>query len=404
MPNLFLARQPIYDSKLNVYAYELLYRSSDKNSAPANLGDEATYTVLVHALTDIGLETLVGNHFAFVNFTRAFIVGDSPLPISHSNIVIEVLEDIKADPDVIEGITRLKTQGYTIALDDFIYDESLKSLVEKADIIKVDVMQLDDAQIQKHVTILKKFHVKLLAEKVETQEEFARYKEMGFDYFQGYFFCKPNIVTQKRVPMNRLALMELISKVNDPAVENKQLVDIIGSDVALSYKLFRYVNSAFFSLPSKMESLNQVITYLGLKMIKQWATVLALSNIDDKPDELLVTALVRARTCEQLAVLEKSSQESAYFLVGMFSLLDAFLDMSMEDILESLHLSDEIKQALLSAQGPYAKILNSVVAYEQGQWEGIICLSEQIEQNALAEAYIGAVCWARKVASGLTSR
>ncbi|MFC1748679.1 EAL and HDOD domain-containing protein [Pseudomonadota bacterium] len=403
MPNLYLARQPIYDTGLKVYAYELLYRSAVENAAPGGLGDEATYTVLVNALTEIGLDTLVGNHYAFVNFTRAFIVGDSPLPFTGGNVVIEVLEDVKADPDVIDGIIRLKNEGYTIALDDFVYDDSLKRLVEHADIIKVDVTLSDDEQIREQVNTLRQFNVKLLAEKVETQEEYDRYKEMGFDYFQGYFFCRPNIVTRKRVPMSRITLMQLISKINDPQAEVVELEEIISGDVALSYKLFRYINSAFFSLPSKMESLSQVIVYMGLNVVKQWATVLALSNIDDKPSELLVTALVRAKTCEQLAVLEKRGQEGTFFIVGMFSLLDALLDIPMEEILQNLQLSDEVNQALLTHEGVYGKILTSVIAYEQGHWDEIICITPQVGQNAIQEAYVSAVPWAQQVVKGIGS-
>ncbi len=401
MANLYLARQPIYDADLKVFAYELLYRATEENQAPSDLGDEATYTVLVNALTEIGLDALVGQHYAFINFTRAFIVGHNPLPFTGGNVVIEVLEDVPADQEVIEGTMRLSKLGHKIALDDFVYNEEMHRLLQQTDIVKLDVTQLSYEEIKEHIEIIRNYGVKLLAEKVETQEDFERYRELGFNYFQGFFFCKPKMVSQKRVPMNQLALTQLLAKLNEPDVGVEELEKIIGTDVALSYKLFRYVNSAFFSLPSKMESLRQVIVYLGLKTIKQWAIVLTLSKIEDKPNELLVTALVRAKMCEQLSHIHQTGQQNAMFIVGLFSLLDALLDMPMEEILEKLHLTDQIKQAILTHEGKYGEILSRVIAYEQARWDEVACFDDSEDDCPIQQSYLNAISWAQQAIHGI---
>jgi len=392
MPHLYLARQPIYDRKLDIYAYELLYRAADEANAPDGLGDQATYTVLVNALTEIGLDELVGPHYAFVNLTRGFVVGDNPLPFSGNKIVVEVLEDIAADDEVVAGIKRLSAQGYVIALDDFIYDESLRQLVELADLIKIDLMALDRNQLIEHVELLKGFKVKLLAEKVETQEEFELCKELGFDYFQGYFFCKPKVLKRQRMPANQLAVMQLLSKLQDPDIDIDVLGEAVSQDVSLSYRLLRYVNSAMFSLPKKVESLRHAVVFLGLKTVKEMVMVLAMSGANDKPHELLVTSLVRAKMCEFLAALSSLPNKEGCFVVGLFSVLDALLDMEMAELLPSLSLSDEINQALLEREGVAGDVLAVVVAYEQGQWD--LPVMQKFEQEHINKAYFDALAWA----------
>ena len=395
MPHLYLARQPIYDRELNVYAYELLYRAAEDECAPEGLGDQATYTVLMNALTEIGLDELVGPHYAFINLTRGIVVSDNPLPFSDNKIVVEVLEDIAADAEVLEGIKRLSAEGHMIALDDFIYDESLHELVKLADLIKIDLMAMDQDQLRQQVELLKGLGLKLLAEKVETQQEYELCKELGFDYFQGYFFCKPKLLKRQRVPANQLAVMQLLSKLQDPDVDIDQLGELIGRDVSLSYRLLRYVNSAMFSLPKKVESLHHAVVFLGLKTVKQMVMVLVMSGVDDKPHELLVTSLVRAKMCELLAQSKSMPNKEGSFVVGMFSVLDALLDMEMPELLPTLSLSDEINQALLEREGVDGELLAAVIAYEQGQWD--LPVMDGFDIDSLNKAYVDALSWAAEV-------
>ena len=395
MPNLFLARQPIYDRDLHIYGYELLYRADMENKAPADAGDQATSTVLINALNEIGLESLVGDHFAFVNLTRGFVVGDNPLPFGERQFVIEILEDIGPEPCVLAGAKRLAQQGYIIALDDFVLADHLLPMVELADIIKIDVLALDEATVREHINTIRPYKVKLLAEKVETQEAFEFCKDLGFDYFQGYFFCRPHVVTKPRLPSNHLSVLQLLSALNNPRVTAEDLEKLLERDTSLSYRLLRHVNSASFALPHKVNALRQAIMLLGLNTIRQWATLMMLSQINDKPHELMTTAIIRAKMCEQLAVASGERAKDSHFIVGLFSVLDALLDAPMAMILEPLSLTDDISAALLSREGPAGEALRCAMAFERGDWDNV--LYRALDEETLTRSYLDAVVWSNGI-------
>jgi EAL and modified HD-GYP domain-containing signal transduction protein len=392
MLDVFVGRQPIYDRQLDVFAYELLFRSGEVNQAGVLDGDQATSQVILNTFMEIGLETIVGTKQAFINLTRDFILRDYSDVFPAGRVVMEVLEDVAVDAQLIEAVRGLSTQGYTIALDDFIYHESLHELVAVADIIKVDIMALDRAALQEHVTLLRDYDVKLLAEKVETQDDFKYCKDLGFDFFQGYFFCKPEIIKGQRVPANRLVILQLLAKLQDPEADFQELESIIGRDVSLSYKLLRVINSAFYSLPRKIESLRQALLMLGTKFIASWVSIFILAGIDDKPHELMITAIVRAKMCELLALALRQRNKEAFFTVGLFSALDALMDSPMQEVLASLPLSDEITAALLAHEGLLGDALRCVLAYERGEWDQVTCLD--LDRVAITDAYLGAITWA----------
>ncbi|NOX08900.1 MAG: HDOD domain-containing protein [Gammaproteobacteria bacterium] len=393
MRDIFIGRQAIYDSELKVYAYELLFRSSKTNNASGiTNGDQATSTVISNAFMEIGLEDLVGSRLAFINLTSNFFLSDEKPPFSPEHVVLEVLENIKPDADIIEGIQHLSKQGYAIALDDFVYDESLIPLVELADIIKLDMRALGHDGIVEQMEILKPYPVKLVAEKIENQDEFDFCKELGFDYFQGYFLCQPRVVKKRSLSPNRIAILQLLAEISQPDVDVKKLEALITQDVTLSYKLLRYINSAFYSLPKKVESIQQGLVYLGLKTIKMWAYLLSMANIDDKPNELMVTAITRGKMCELLAGHLGVRNSDTFFTVGIFSTLDAMMDMPMNEILNSLPLSTDIQDALLHHEGPAGEILKQVIAYEQGLWSKVN--NKGISTDQFTSAYLGALSWA----------
>ncbi len=398
--NIFIGRQPIYDRALQVYAYELLYRSSEENSAGLPDGDAATSQVILNAFTEIGIENLVGEHLAFINLTRGFIIGDNPLPLTQGKVVLEVLEDITVDDALIDAVRKLSQTGYLIALDDFIFHESLRPLVDIADIIKIDVRALTRETVSVHVKELRRSKARLLAEKVETQEEFEYYKELGFDYFQGYFFSRPKVISRHAIPANRLAILRLLGRLHDPDVTIKELETLISHDMSLSYRLLRYINSAFFSMPKKVESLHQAIVYLGNASIKTWVTLIALSGIDDKPSELLTVALVRGKMCELLAERMKAPDRDSYFIVGLFSALDAMMDAPLAQIVESLPLSPTVMAALLKHEGRAGQALHCALAYEKGEWDQIDCT--RMDENAIVQSYLDAVAWADQAMKELT--
>jgi EAL and modified HD-GYP domain-containing signal transduction protein len=392
MHDIFVGRQPIYNRQLDVFAYELLFRSGEGNQAHITDGDWATSQVVLNTFMEIGLETMVGHKLAFINLTRDFILQDYSPVFPAARVVLEVLEDVTVDAALLAAVGSLSAQGYTIALDDFIYHESLQPLVEIADIVKVDILALDRTALQEHVTLLRQFDVKLLAEKVETQDDFKYCKDLGFDYFQGYFFCKPEVVKGQRIPGNRLVILELLAKLQDPEVDFRKLEDVVSRDVSLSYKLLRVINSAFYSLPRKVDSLHQALLILGTKFITSWVSLCILAGIDDKPHELMVTAMVRAKMCELLAKALGYQSQEAYFIVGLFSALDALMDSPMQEVLESLPLSDEITAALLDYEGTLGAVLRRVLAYERGNWDK--AHYPGLDSGTITDTYLEAIAWA----------
>ncbi len=399
MNDIFIGRQPIYDRKQGVYAYELLFRSAQRNVADFVDGDRATSDVIVNTFMEIGLDNIVGDKLAFINLTRAFFVDETTISLPRDRVVLELLEDIEADEEVVAGVTRLCQQGYSIALDDFIYRESLQPLVELANIIKIDIMALNQDEIRDHVAQLRQHPLRLLAEKVETREEYDFCRELGFDYFQGYFFAQPKIIRGRRLPNNRLATLKLLSRLQDPDITPAELEQLIAQDVAFSFKILRYVNSAAIALPRKIDSIQQAVIILGMATLRSWTTLLAMSQIDDKPTELVVTAMVRARMAENIARTRKEPDPQAYFTIGLFSALDALMDNTMEEILTQLPLADHIAEALLHHRGTHGKTLACVLAYERGDWEHIHC--EGLDAPEIRDAYLSAVQWANEICKTL---
>ncbi len=400
MPDVFVGRQPIFDRTLDVVAYELLFRSSDANWADITDGEYATSQVVHDAFMEIGLESLVGSKRAFINLTRDFILQDYTAVFPTDRVVLEVLEDIVVDAELIEAVRALSHQGYTIALDDFVYHEQFLPLVEVADIIKVDVLALDRLDLQQNVSRLSQYDVKLLAEKVETRDELAYCRELGFDYFQGYFLCEPDIVSGPRSPANRLAVLRLLAKLQDADTTMEQLETIIRQDVSLSFKLLRLVN-ADPSLPHQIDSIHQAFLHLGPKFMTAWGSLIMLADIGDKPHELMVTAMIRGKMCELLADAKQLPDRERFFTVGLFSVLDAMLDSSMTDIVASLPLTEDMARALLAYEGVLGHTLRSVLAYERGHWALVRELG--LDRWVLGEVYLQALVWASAVGDQLSS-
>ena len=389
---VFVGRQPIYTQQLDVFAYELLFRSGELQHAGVTDGNQATAQVLVNTFLELGLETLVGSKRAFVNLTRDFLLQDYSLVFPADRVVLEVLEDVEVDDDVLAALRHLSAQGYIIALDDFFYQEHLRPLVELADIIKIDVLASGRTTVAEHVKLLRHYDVQLLAEKVETQEDFTYYKTLGFDYFQGYFFCRPDVVKGQRSPTNRLVILELLAKLQSPETTFHELEELISRDVSLSYKVLRAANTAIYTRARKVESIHQALQLVGLTAMTNIVSLFLLAKIDDKPHELLITAMVRAKMCEQLAKRMQQSNSATSFTVGLLSVLDAFMDRPMPDILPSLPLADEIVGALLAQEGRLGATLRCVLAYERGDWETVENLG--CPRDLLVKTYLEALRWA----------
>lgn len=393
MYNIAIGRQPIYDNKLQVIAYELLFRSNSKlNQAQFLDGDKATTEVILNAFTEIGLANLVSNTPAYINLTQSFISGEYPLPNISKNVVLEVLEDIPVTESLIDAILLLKEQGYTIALDDFVYRQDLDRLVNTADIIKLDLMAQSKDKIRTTVEKLQQRGKILLAEKVETHEEFEFCKKIGFDYYQGYFFCKPEIITGQSLPANKLKILQLLAKLHDTNTHVDELVSDISSDVALSFRLLRYINSVQFGMQNEIDSIKQAVLLLGWNNIRSIATLMVLSSIEDKPFELIKTGLVRAKMCELLSSDSHPGETETFYTVGLLSIIDALMDCTIEDAMKQLPLSKHITDALTYKTGELGNLLQDVINYIRGDLGTFKYAS--IEQPKASEAYLQALQWA----------
>ena len=394
MKNVFVGRQPIFDKKLNVYAYELLFRSAEANNSSSAMldGDSATSQTIINTFVEIGLEKLVRDKFAAINLTESFILDVDKIPFSKDQVILEILEDIPVTPKLIDAVQRLVDKGYIIALDDYIYDPKHAPLIKLATIIKIDLMAQSKQDLVKHVKELKNFNVKLLAEKIENFQEFEFCRKLGFDYFQGYFLSKPQIVKGTSLPANRLTVLHLLSVVNNPNSDTDDLTEAINTDVATSYRLLKLINSAAFGLQRKIDSIEQGILLLGRKQLASWASMLAMSSLDDRPSEILRTTMVRAKMCELVAEKIGATNIESFFTVGMFSALDLLLQRPLPELLKPLPLSSEIVSALLEGEGLLGKVLACVIAFEMSDWDKV-CIKD-IPAEEFTIINIEAITWA----------
>lgn len=399
MSDIFIGRQPIFDRNMEVYAYELLFRSGNDLSAGVIDGDSATSQVILNTFVNLGLEKIVGEHKAFINMTRVFISNPDLVIMPPDQVVLELLEDIEPNQTIIDTLVTLKKQGHTIALDDFVYDEKFEPFLELADIVKIDIMSLDRDQISQHVAKIKANNIKILAEKIETHEEFEFLKDLGFDYYQGYFFSRPSIVQGKSIAPNQLMVLRLISKINNPDVEVEELSQIISTDVSLSHKVLKFINSPLSGLRSEVDSIQQAVVLLGLNTIKNWVTIMALANGSNKPAELSTLALIRGRCCELQAKACKLPKPDSFFTVGLFSSLEAMMDIPLGDLLEELALSEDAKSALLEHKGIFGEALNSTLAMERSDFS--LIGFRDLDMNSLSDIYLEAIHWADELTTKL---
>lgn len=395
MDEIYIARQPIYDKELQVIGYELLYRNSELNHAYFDDGDKASSDTIVNSFIHIGIDNLVGTSLAFVNMPTEFILDENLIPMFHEQTVLELLEDIDPTDEIIEGIHRLKAKGYKIALDDYVDSDNNQRLLEHADYVKIDVLEYSSDALTKLIEKLKPYKLELIAEKVETQQLFKECQSLGFDYFQGYFFCYPQIVTQKSMPASKLVVLNLLAKLQDPEADLTEIESILSQDVALSYKLLRYINSAAFTLRREIESIKDAIVLLGLDTVKNWTSLILMSRVaEDKPIQLVITALVRAKMAEQLARELNKDFEKQAFISGLFSVLDAIMDRPMIELLDTVILSTQIKLALLDYEGELGQLLHNVILYDKADFDNL--KKNNVDTGIYYKAYISSVKWAEE--------
>lgn len=398
--DIYIARQPIFNRKKQLFAYEVLYRSGMENFFPDTVaGDEATNTVLAHVLFNIGLETITGNRRALINFTENHLLQQTPTYLPQERCIIEILESILPTPEILSACKALHEKGYILALDDYDFDEKMDPFMPWVHIVKVDFLAIDQDTIRSGMARLKQHEtIQWLAEKIENHQEFDLAMSLGFTYFQGYFFNKPEVLKNRALDSSKIILLNLLAEVCRPEINLKKIEKMITPDVSLSYKVLRYINSAYYSLVSKVTSIRYALIYLGEIGVRQFVSLAAASEFSEgKPTELMRLSMVRAQLCKLLAEPRKDQFDtSQLFLLGLFSLLDAMLDMSMPELMKKLPLTDEVKWALSERKGPFAPYLQAVITYETGD---IQMCSEHLRRLAIApeamvQAYFKALAWA----------
>jgi c-di-GMP-related signal transduction protein len=399
--DIFVARQPILDARQQLVAYELLCRSSLKNEYEAADATSATLSVIRDAFLMIG-SRLTRSKKAFINFNRELLENRSAFSLRPETTVIEILEDVEADEKIIEACRELKEAGHTIALDDFDgKDEKAKALIGLADIIKVDFRSTTPAQRKAIVESGIGRDVRFLAEKVETMAEFEEAKEMGYEYFQGYFFSKPVVVSARNIPGGKLNYLRMLSEINRPEMDFRSLEKIIMQDPYFTYTLLNYMNSAYFSLRERISSIGQALIYLGERELRKWASLVTLTMLaSDKPSEVVVSSLVRGKFCEGLAAPAGMKSESPeLFLTGMFSMLDALIGRPIEELLEPLNLSQEIRIALTVGGNRHSGVLGLVLSYERANWEDVSLRTKELSvpEEVVPGIYRESVEWADQI-------
>ena len=386
--SLVLARQPIFDNDLGIDGFELLYREVGADGRPVD-GGKATATVLVAALADVGLQRLVGEQRAFLNVDRDFLMAFRPLPLPPERVVLELVEDQLVDDELVEVLTELVDDGFTLALDNFDHRPAYEPLLGLAHIAKLDVQALSEQRVADNIGILRERGLEIIAEKVETRDELDRCRKLGITRFQGFFFERPELVSGRPTPTLRLgAIAELLEAEDD---DFDALERLISHDVGVSHKLLRLANSAHVAPRNEVRSVRHALALIGGRTVRRWTTLLMLAEAQGHAHELLVTALVRARCCEVRADRDAAVDADRAFTVGLFSVADALLDMPLAEVLDALPFDEALTAALLEHTGPEGRLLKAVVDYEHGRFEDA---AGNQDVTGLSDAYYDAVEWA----------
>ncbi len=396
----FVARQPIFTGDEKVFGYELLFRDGVEDYFHSEDGDLASRATLDTSLL-MGLDVLCDGRRAFINCTRDILLKDYITLLPSESAVVEVLESVPADDLVKAACQRLKEAGYMIALDDFVMDDPRASLTDFADIIKIDLKLTTPEQRAILVKRHGPWRCRMLAEKVETKQEFLDAKKAGFVYFQGYFFRKPELMKAQEIPANQFNYMRMLQAVSKPELDTKELEKMVKSEASICYRLLRHLNSAAFGFASEIHSVKHAMAILGEREVRRWVRLVAtLGAGQGKSSELVVTALVRARFCETLAAKVEHG-ESDLFLVGLLSMIDAIMEAPMAQILDSISLDKESKAVLLGGASRLRPLYQLMLAQESGEWEHVKTLAFELHlgESEVAAGYIEAMKWAKQVNS-----
>ena len=396
----FVARQPILTKDEKVFGYELLFRDGVESYFCPPDAEAASRSTLDSSML-LGLDVLCDGHRAFVNCTRDMLLKDYATLLPANLTVVEVLESVEVDDLVIAACQRLKEAGYMIALDDFAVNDPREALTEVADIIKVDLRATSPDECAAMVTRYGPWRCRMLAEKVETREEFEHARKAGFVYFQGYFFRKPETITTREIPANRVNYLRMLQAVSKPELNSLEIEKAIKCEASLCYRLLRYLNSAVFGFANEIHSVRHALSMLGEREVRRWVRlVVTLGAGQGRSTELVLSALVRARFCELLSPKVPHGQ-SDLFLMGLLSAMDAILEVPMSQVLDKLPVDHEIKAVLLGEASSLRPVYQLMLALESGDWQNTAHLSQtlHLRESEVAQAHWEAMQWARQVSS-----
>lgn len=396
----YLARQPILDRNLNVIAYELLYRDDEGKGVILD-GDHATAQVISQSLLGSDINKIVADKKVYINFTEQIIVNELPLMLDRDRLVIEVLEDVKPTQKVLNALKKIKEMGYTIALDDVGYPLPDQQLLQMADVVKVDFMNIDQVKREQVSSQLKRYPVRMLAEKIETMKEFRDAVKMGYELFQGYFFARPDLVTVREVKPLKVNHIRLLAELNKAEPSYDAMKEIVESDVSLSFKVLKLINSAAYYRSKKIETIKQALTMLGLQPLRKWTAIAMVSgHCEDKPDELFKISLIRAKMIEVLCLKKhpkKRCEEG--FLIGILSLIDVMTDRDMTQVIRELPLTDDVVSGLTSRQSIGGQYLSLIEHYEESHMEELESCAKKlgVDIQELPFIYYDALEWTEEL-------
>lgn len=401
-----LARQAIFDARLSVWGYELLFRRVGDEAAAGVLdADQATRQVVSDGFLLAHAGPGAAQVKLFINFTGNLILDDTAAALPPHRAVVEILETVDPSPEIVAACLDLKKRGYMIALDDFQGDMIFKPLFSVADIVKIDVLGLSEAEIKAAAAHFKPFGTRLLAEKVEDKATFETTKALGFTLFQGYYFKRPEIIPGRKLSSSQTSRLRLLAEISRPDPEPAKIADIIKGDLALSYRLLRYINSAGFGLALKVDSIERAITFMGLNNLKRWLQVSILSDLNQsgKARELSWVSAHRAQFLSTLASeRDIGFSPDAMFLIGLFSMLDAILGQSMDEIVDGLTLDDDIKGILVNPDHPGHVWLDLLTTIDEGRWDLVAPALARagLPKERAAEIFTHALTWSSNIVGG----
>ena len=387
-----MARQPIFNGNIETVAYELLYRADNNNNVAVFdfSGSLATINVLLNAFTSIYQKKQLKRVPAFINLTYDLIVNNTLPKLPTNQIVLEILEDVTVTAELIRSVKSLRKKGYTIALDDFLYDDKFVPLLELAHIIKVDVLNMSFEQVSQQVEKLKRYKLILLAEKIETHEMLEHCQKLGFTLFQGYFLAKPEIIQGQTINASQTQTLAIIQELQKPNANANDIEQLILRDPAFAFKLLRIVNSSAHNLVREINSIVEAINILGIPEVKKWALIIIMTSNQHKSEELVRDLLIRGHMCEQIALASGINNASGYMIAGLISGANALLDIEMNELLSQIPLSREIKTAITEGRGQMGEILHNTINFGRGNWSDI---SHEFDEGVYNHAYHQSLHW-----------